>query len=175
VIRVASVAKRKDEPFAVYQMALDSNTIAKMGKTSVGRLSLMIVACAMVIGCGPKSDRLKVTGDVTLNGAPLDGSIRFVSSGGGKLVASGTSVENGKFTVPQEKGLPPGKYVVEISSPDTSAPPVRSRSAPGEPALPPTAPERVPAEYSTEGKHTIDVTAGGDNHFTFDIHSRNNK
>jgi hypothetical protein len=110
-----------------------------------------------------------------LDGAPLDGTIRFTSTGDGKLIASGATIESGQFVIPQEKGLPPGKYVVEISSPDTAAPPVRARSAPGEPALPPTAPERVPAEYNTEGKHTIDVTADGDNHFTFDIQSRATK
>jgi hypothetical protein len=105
----------------------------------------------------------------------LDGSIRLTSTGGEKLFASGTTIDNGQFTIPQEKGLPPGTYVVLISSPDESAPPVRARSAPGEPMLPPTAAERVPAEYNTEGKHTVNVTADGDNHFTFEIQSRATK
>jgi hypothetical protein len=156
-------------------MELRHTRSPNLQNTCVGRFSLIIVFCATVIGCGPKSDRLEVTGAVTLDGAPLDGSIRLTSTGGGKLIASGATIENGQFTVPQEKGLPPGKYVVEISSPDTSAPPVRARTAPGEPALPPTAPERVPAEYNTAGKHTIEVTADGDNHFKFDIQSRTKK
>jgi hypothetical protein len=105
----------------------------------------------------------------------LDGSIRLSSTGSEKLFASGATIKNGQFTVPQEKGLPPGTYVVVISSPDESVPPVRARTLPGEPMSPPTAPERVPPEYNTEGKHTIDVTADGDNHFTFDIQSRANK
>jgi hypothetical protein len=126
-----------------------------------------------VTGCGPRSDRLEVSGKVTLDGAPLDsGSIRLTSTGTEKLSASGAMIENGEFLIPQEKGLPPGTYVVEISSPDESAPLVRYPSAPGEPALPPTAPERIPAEYNAKSKHTVDVTADGDNHFEIQINSR---
>jgi hypothetical protein len=121
-------------------------------------------------GCGPKSDRLAVSGKVTLNGAPLDiGSIRFTSVSGQKLFSSGAVIDSGEFHIPQEKGLPPGKYQLEISAPDTNAPPVVYRGAPGEPRLPPTAPERIPPEYNTSSKHTIEVTADGDNQFVFDI------
>ena len=85
-------------------------------------------------GCGPKSDRLSISGKVTLNGAPLDlGSIRFSSDGGGKLFASGAVVKDGEYHIPQLKGLPPGTYRVEINSPDTKAPLVTYRPAPGEP------------------------------------------
>jgi hypothetical protein len=121
-------------------------------------------------GCGPRSDRLAVSGAVTLDGAPLDeGSIRLTSTGNGKLFASGAMIQNGKFHVPQEKGLPPGAYRVEISSPDTKAPLVVYKGAPGEAALPPTAPERVPPEYNSNSKQTIEVTTDGDNRFVFDI------
>ena len=55
-------------------------------------------------GCGPKSDRLAISGKVTLNGAPLDlGSIRFSSNGGGKLFASGAMVKDGEYHIPQPK------------------------------------------------------------------------
>jgi hypothetical protein len=137
---------------------------------------LWILGIAMLAGCGPRSDRLEVTGNVKLDGVPLDqGSIRFTSTGSEKLIASGATISNGEFYLPQEKGLPPGAYLVDISSPDTSAPLAVQKSAPGEPTLPPTARERIPAEYNSESKHTIDVTADGDNHFAFDIHSRRAK
>jgi hypothetical protein len=111
-----------------------------------------------------------VNGEVTLDGAPLDqGAIRLTSTGSEKLFASGAVVRDGKFHVPQEKGLPPGTYRVEISSPDTAAPPVVYKSAPGEPTLPPTAPERIPPEYNSKSKQTIEVTTAGDNNFKFDI------
>lgn len=124
-------------------------------------------------GCGPRSDRLEVTGNVTLDGVPLDsGSIRFTSVGTEKLVASGTTIKNGEFRVPQEKGLLPGTYLVEISSPDTSAPLVSHPTAPGEPALPPTAPERIPEQYNSKSKQTVEVTTDGENHFEFPINTR---
>src|SRR5262249_35444301 len=82
-------------------------------------------------GCGSRSDRLAVSGEVTLDGSPVDeASIRLTSTGNGKLFASGAMIQNGKFHVPQEKGLPPGTYRVEISSPDTAAPLVVYKSAP---------------------------------------------
>jgi hypothetical protein len=121
-------------------------------------------------GCGSRSDRLAVSGEVTLDGAAVDaGSIHLTSTGNGKLFASGTMIQNGTFHIPQEKGLPPGKYRVEISSPDTAAPLAVYKGAPGEPALPPTAPERIPPEYNYKSKQTVEVTTDGDNHFKFDI------
>src|SRR6476660_5436488 len=47
------------------------------------------------VGCGPRSDRLAISGKVTLNGAPLDlGSIRFSSIKSEKLYASGAMVKD---------------------------------------------------------------------------------
>jgi len=124
----------------------------------------------LLAGCGRRSDRLAVTGEVTLDGVPLDeGAIRLTSTGSGKLSASGAIIHDGKFHVPQDKGLPPGTFHVEISSPDTAAPLVVYKGAPGEPALPPTAPERIPPEFNSNSKQTIELTADGDNHFKFDI------
>jgi hypothetical protein len=135
-----------------------------------------ILGVVMFVGCGPRSDRLEVTGNVKLDGAALDqGSIRFTSTGTEKLIASGATIASGEFILPQEKGLPPGTYLVDISSPDTTGPLVVHKSAPGEPTLPPTARERIPAEYNSESKQTIDVTLDGDNYFEFDIHSRRAK
>jgi hypothetical protein len=128
---------------------------------------------AILTGCGPSSDRLAVGGEVTLDGAPLDqAAIRLTSIGTGKLIASGGMIQNGEFHIPQEKGLPPGTYLVEISAPDTSVPPVVYKGAPGEPALPPTAPERIPPEFNVNSKKTVDVSADSDNHFVFEITSR---
>jgi hypothetical protein len=132
---------------------------------------LMFAAIISAInGCGPRSDRLEINGQVTLDGDPLDnGSIRFASMNGAKLSASGAVITDGAYHIPQEKGLPPGTYRVEISAPDTAAPLVNYPSAPGEPTGPPTAPERIPPEYNTNSKQTIEVAADGDNQFDFDI------
>jgi hypothetical protein len=132
--------------------------------------AILAVVIVLLAGCGRRSDRLAVSGEVTLDGAPLDqGSIRLTSTGSGKLFASGAMIRDGKFHVPQDKGLPAGTFRVEISSPDTTAPPVVYKVAPGEPALPPTAPERIPPDYNSNSKQTIELTTDGDNHFKFDI------
>lgn len=130
------------------------------------------VCIAFLSGCGPRTDRLPVSGRVTLDGQPLDGgSIRFASEGAAKMVVSGATIQNGDFQIPIEKGLPPATYHVEIYSPDTKAPPVSYTSTPGGPKMPPTAPERIPAEYNVNSQKTVAVSADKDNHFDFDIAS----
>jgi hypothetical protein len=129
----------------------------------------MAVMLALILlptaGCGPRSDRLAVSGDVSLDGTPLDsGAIRFSSIGGDKLVSSGALIQSGAYYVPQEKGLLAGVYHVEITSPDTKAPPIRD-SASGMLA----APERIPASYNVDSKQQIEVTPDGDNTFDFKI------
>jgi hypothetical protein len=139
-------------------------------------VSLVVVLLAAIglstlAGCGPRSDRLEISGKVTLDGVPLSGgSIRFTSLGE-KLAATGAMVENGQYNISAEKGLPPGTYHLEITAPDNDAPPIVYRNAPGEPGIP-TQPERIPPEYNVNSQHTIEVTADGDNHFEFDIVSR---
>src|SRR5262245_46127357 len=143
--------------------------------------SIFVLAAGMLLlvgvsGCGPRSDRLAISGRVTLDAVPLDsGSIRFTSKEGGKLFAAGAVVQNGEFHIPAEKGLPPGSYHVEMYAPDTKAPLVVYRGAPGQPQMPPTAPERIPPEYNVNSKTTVDVAADKDNHFEFDIVTRKGK
>jgi hypothetical protein len=137
---------------------------------SFGQFGLLLAAAVLsLFGCGPRSDRLSVSGTVTLDGAPLDGgSITFTSMGGQKTLATGAVVENGEYHIPQEKGLRPGTYHVEINAPDDNAPPVMVRGTPGGPAIP-VAPDRIPAEYNVNSKKTVEITPQGDNHFEFDI------
>jgi len=127
------------------------------------------------LGCKPRSDRLPISGKVTFNGAALDsGSIRFSSTGGEKIFASGAMIQNGEYHIPQEKGLPPGTYHLEINSPDAKAPLVLSPAAPGEPTIR-TAPERIPPEYNVNSKKTVEVTVDSKNNFDFDVVSPSTK
>jgi hypothetical protein len=131
-------------------------------------LLLSIGAMLACTGCGSRSDRLGISGQVHLNGAPLDtGSIRFTSLGEKKF-ATGSVIRGGKYSVPPEKGLPPGAYHVEISSVDESAPPIALRDQAGN-VLTHTQPDRIPAEYNINSQQRIEVTPGGENHFVFDI------
>jgi hypothetical protein len=138
---------------------------------------MLLVAMGLLasLGCRPRSDRLPISGNVTLNGTPLDsGSVRFSSTGGEKIFATGAMIQNGGYHIPQEKGLPPGTYHLEINSPDAKAPLVAAPAAPGEPTIR-TAPERIPSEYNVNSKKTIEVTADGKNNFDFEIVSRTAK
>jgi len=136
---------------------------------TTGMLTLAVLAPA---GCRQRTDRLAVSGEVLLDGTLLDsGSIRFTSLGEGKLAASGAMIQDGAYNIPQEKGLPPGTYHVEIYSPDRAAPPVMARGTPGGPGIP-VAPERIPEQYNINSKQTIEVATNRENHFVFDIASK---
>ena len=129
---------------------------------------LGVIAC---VGCGTKTDKLPISGKVTLDGVPLDGgSIRFNSRPGEKLQAAGAMIQNGAYEIPAEKGLLPGVYIVQMSSPDTDAPPVMVGGEDGSPKFP-VAPERIPPEYSEGSDNTIELTRDGDSEFNFDLTS----
>lgn len=128
-----------------------------------------ILALMMTVGCGRTSDRLAVSGTVTLDGAPLDsGSIRFDSSEGQKVIATGSLIKDGEYYVSQEKGLPPGRYRVQITSPDENAPPVMMPATASGPSYP-VSPDRIPPEYNVKSNVMVEVTADGDNEFDFAV------
>jgi hypothetical protein len=132
-------------------------------------LTSLSLGCLLLSGCGKESDLLGVSGEVTLDGQALDtGSITLSSLGSGKKIATGAMIRDGKFDVPRDKGLPPGSYHVDISAADTKGPKVMVQGSA-------VARERIPAEYNTNSKQTIDVAKGGDNHFVFKIVSSPSK
>ena len=138
----------------------------------------MLVSLALgvlvIAGCGPHTDRLAISGKVTLNGEPLSGgSIRFTSQGEKKM-SSGAIVNDGQYNIPRAKGLRPGTYRVELNAPNDSVPPVMVRPPGGGPGSL-AAPERIPPEYNEMSTHTIEVTADGDNQFDFDVVSKVSK
>jgi hypothetical protein len=131
--------------------------------------SLVIAGLLPLTGCGPKTDRLAISGKVTLDGQQLDrGSIRFTSEAGQKLLVSGALIKEGQYNIPLEKGLLPGKYRVQITSPDLDAPPVMTPPTDAGPGTP-VQPERIPPEYNVKSDKTVEVTTDGDNLFVFEI------
>ncbi len=129
------------------------------------------LVCGSAIGCGPQTNRLAVSGQVSLDGSPLDnGSIRFTSLGE-SLLATGALIRDGRYSIPKEKGLTPGIYRVEISSPDEDAAPVYQRNDRNQPGIP-TAVDRIPAAYNVESEQQVEVVLGERNTFDFDILSK---
>ncbi len=132
------------------------------------RTSWLVLGVLCVAGCGGASDgRQAISGSVTLNGAPLEqGTIEFASVDGSQQ--SGGGITNGKYSVPAEQGLLPGKYVVRISSTE-EANPGAPLGPPGPEAETVQNKQLIPPEYNTQSTLTAEVTEDGDNQFDFQI------
>lgn len=110
--------------------------------------------------------RYGLSGKVTLKGAPLaKGTIEFsAGQGGGPL--SGTTIENGQYTIAAESGLKPGTYTVRISSVEEAG--GGAPAAPGPESTTQVGKELIPAEFNINSTKTIEVKTSG-NSFDFAI------
>ena len=128
---------------------------------------LLFPAC---IGCnrGKNLDLQEVSGSVSLDSQPLgNGTIQFSPLDKDGL-ASGSAIVEGKYRIPREKGLPPGKYTVRISAADpSSAVPRPSAQGPGSEA--PPLKERVPERYNSKSELRAEVKSGGGNSLDFSL------
>jgi len=130
---------------------------------------LLTFLLAALSGCG-KTDpygRLSLSGTVTFRGQPLDkGVIDFLPpdpQGNGARAM----IQDGKYRIPREQGLPPGTYRVLIASPEanTTDPP----AGPPGMKMPPLGKERIPARYNRDSQETVEVRLDADNRFDFTI------
>jgi hypothetical protein len=128
-------------------------------------LPVGFVAIAL-IGCGAdNTGRQAISGTVTFRGLPLDrGTIQFlpVSEGQG----SGALIRDGKYSIPQEKGLEPGTYRILISSGEPGAK-HGAEEAPG--MSRPLSKERIPETYNLKSNKQVEVKPTGSNTFDFTI------
>ncbi|MBN2291009.1 MAG: hypothetical protein JXM70_01210 [Pirellulales bacterium] len=141
------------------------------------RVTLLPIALAAlattVSGCGPGNplNRQAVSGAVAMDGRPLEsGMIEFTPHGREVDVLCGAKIRDGKYKIPTAQGLPPGKYLVRISSPvaDNSKPKGDFGPTPGpRPNI-----ERVPARYNTQSDIIVEVIDGQANHFDFQIRTK---
>ncbi len=138
-----------------------------------GRLAL-VVFLTILPACGPgnPTGRRPVDGRIALDGKPLEsGSIQFVSDEPGGLI-SGAMISGGDYRVDVKNGLRPGKYHVQISSPQNAEGSKSHKVSTEAPtALPPPSIERVPPKYNSATTLTIEVTASGSTRFDFDVKS----
>lgn len=136
-----------------------------MGKP-IQLIAFAILGLAL-LGCGPSNPagRVAVSGQVTLDGAPIDaGTIEFSPQDQG--LGSGGKIESGRYALEAHRGLPPGKYLVRVYAPKLPA----GAKAPN-PNAPPGLPgtesnflgvERVSAKYNAATTLAVEVPATTD-------------
>jgi len=95
-------------------------------------------------------------------------------------VAGGSTIAHGEYRLTAQQGLPPGKYYVQIFSPQATPAPEKASHSPGAPAVtPPNVPdgtlrlgiERIPSQYNSASKLTVEVTVSEPTTFDFDMKS----
>src|SRR5262245_24475246 len=131
-------------------------------------VALYLAALGALSGCADPRARQEVTGQVTLQGKPVeDGIIQFAPLDG-QGTGDGAQIVNGKYRIPREKGLSPGKYRVSIyagdgrsGAGDASPDSPHAGSRPGK--------ERVPPEYNERSEVIKEVIKDGPNKFDFDV------
>ena len=122
-------------------------------------------------GCAKEDGRFEVWGDITLDGKPVsDGVIDFepMENTGTK---SGVLIQDGKYKITKEKGLAAGKYKVRITSGDAKEK-VPEEGLPGPSKESLLSKERIPPDYNTNTKQTVEVGKTKENRFDFAIKTR---
>jgi hypothetical protein len=74
------------------------------------------VALCCLAGCGDRG-LMAVGGTVTLDGKPVTtGLITFQPAAGTKSRSSGATIRDGRYEIPADKGVVPGKYLVAVQA-----------------------------------------------------------
>jgi hypothetical protein len=142
----------------------------KPGVSFFGTLAVSLALGCLSSGCGSGGPALHgVSGKVSLDGKPItQGSITFVPSAGTKGPSGGSSIENGKYQVPRDKGLVSGTYRVEIRSQRSTGKktPAQSPSPPG--TMMDEMKEAVPVEFNSASTLEVEIPAPK-NQLDFDL------
>jgi hypothetical protein len=135
------------------------------------RAAVLAAALVAIVGCDSGPRRQAVSGQVTLDGQPLDfGSITFVPDPNGPK-ASGL-IEGGRYEIEQSRGPLAGQKIVEIRAPQYD--PKRPAPANTKEKLYrlDVAPEALPDRYNSKSELRATVTEDGPNEFNFDLQSK---
>ena len=153
-----------------------ANAIRNTGVGRPGGRILYLLLWATVLSTGGCADdaggQQAVSGTVTLKGKPVAmGMIEFLpvasTSPGETLSKSGAVIDNGKFDIPKQKGLLPGRYKVSISAPDKQHT-LGDDELPG-PTSSRTHKDLIPPEYNLKTKQEVEVKKNEPNKFDFAV------
>lgn len=141
--------------------------------------ALMLVAGTVVLaGCGGKNplNRQPVWGNVTLDGEPLQRGVIEFHTQRERGVASGALIENGRYSLPTEKGLPEGEYLVRIYSGKENPPDMQPPDGDELPAPAADLPgiELIPARYNAFSEIVREVSTRQRNQFDFELVTSDN-
>jgi hypothetical protein len=130
---------------------------------------LVLPAC----GQGNPLGRRAIDGHVSLDGSPLaSGHIQFIPQHSGG-VSSGALIAQGNYKLDTPRGLPPGKYYVQVFSPQNT--PKVTEAAPqtgGPQGAIRLGIETIPAKYNTETTLSIEVAPSAATTFDFELKSK---
>jgi hypothetical protein len=138
-------------------------------------LALVPVCLLLVVlssGCGGDPlGRRAISGGVTVDGSPVEqGNVSFTPADQG-TISAGAAITAGKYSVPKEGGLPPGKYRVAINAPKPGTGQAAQEGVlPGDPL--PVPEELIPPEWNAQSQQFIEVSASGPSEFNFDIKTK---
>jgi hypothetical protein len=142
---------------------------------------LIFLLFPIFIGCSNNNPqgRVAVRGEVMFDDKPLEqGNISFASiAGTTPMVATGSPIKNGKFSLSAEKGLIPDQtYSVQFRSvvviSETQKDTVDKRSGMNKEIQ---TRNILPRKYGTESKETVTATKKSPNVFKFDLTSDGGK
>lgn len=136
------------------------------------------VACLVaVVGCSdPYAGRMEVSGTASLKGKPLpDGAtVTFIPQDNQGTEAQAL-FNGGKYSIPRQNGLKPGKYLVRLSAGDGKT--AVNATNPDEPPGPGgnkgstniVSKELIPKEWGEKSTQFVTVVSDKPNVFPFDI------
>jgi hypothetical protein len=121
---------------------------------------VMVIGCAILIAgiCGCGESPQAISGRATLDGQPLsEAAIQFIPKSPGVRKTS-CEVQSGAYQLPQENGLVPGEYRVDL----VDLPPLSHSTTPRRP---------FPARYTDSSPLSITVEPQGPRTFDFALTS----
>lgn len=130
------------------------------------------IAALAAVGCGGSGDglpRQAISGQVILDGKPLEsGMITFAQPSGAEPVAS-AFVENGAYTIARADGPIPGAHRVSIWSRKPTGRKVRNPDDPSE--MIEEVRDIIPPRYGSKSELTAEIKEGETNAFDFSLES----
>ena len=133
-----------------------------------GVLSVVTLGmCSLLLGgCGGDGiPRVAVEGSVSFEGSPVtEGSITFIPVAAGP--AAGTTIENGRYLIAEDKGPSPGEYRVEIRSPRLTG---KQALGTDGVTMEPVIEEGIPAKYNSKTELKSTLASGQKNQVDFDL------